>query len=104
MKQKRPRAFTNEPQQAGRQGLDSWAAGGEYLLQFPISRKPAFFSTPPVPHTLAAGLPDASLRPMPVKGRISRRRPPGGHRKPLAWVPAPCAGTRQTGLCVPGAG
>lgn len=45
MKQKRPRAFTNEPQQAGRQGLDSWAAGGEYLLQFPISRKPAFFST-----------------------------------------------------------
>lgn len=37
MKQKRPRALTNEPQQAWCQGMDSWAAGG--LISLAISNQ-----------------------------------------------------------------
>lgn len=104
MKQKHPRVFTNEPQQAGCQGMDSWAARGLISLAITNQKKSQHSSSLRLFHTsLAAGLPNASLRPMPVKERISRRGPSGGHFKPLAWVPTPCAGVRQTGLCVPGA-
>lgn len=39
MKQKRPRVFTNEPQQAGCQGMDSWAAGGLISLAITNQKK-----------------------------------------------------------------
>lgn len=55
-------------------------------------------------HTsLAAGLPNASFRPMSVKEPISRSGPLTGHFKPLACIPTPLDLGRQTGLCVPGA-
>lgn len=39
MKQKHPRVFTNEPQQAGCQGMDSWAAGGLISLAITNQKK-----------------------------------------------------------------
>lgn len=104
MKQKHPRAFTNEPQQAGcRYGfMGCWGVNISCNYK---SEKSLHSSSSCLFHTsLAAGLPNASFRPMPVKKRISRHGPPGSHFKPLAWVPTPCARVRQTGLCVPGAG
>ena len=81
--------------------MDSWAAGGLIPLAITNQKKSLHSSSFRLLHTSsAAGLPNASFRPMPVKGRISRRGPSGSHVKPLAWVPTPRAWVRQTGLCV----
>lgn len=78
--------------------------GVNISCNYKSEKSPHSSSFHPFHTSLAAGLPNASFRPMSVKERISRRGPSGGHFKPLAWVLIPRAWVRQTGLCVPGAG
>lgn len=104
MKQKYPRALTNEPQQADVRAWIHGLPGGLISLAITQKEKSLHSSSSGLLHTsLAAGLPNASFRPMSVKEPISRSGPSAGHLKPLACIPAPLDLGRQTGLCVPGA-
>lgn len=106
MKQKRPRVLTNEPQQAD---VRAWIHGLLGAVGVNISgnyteEKSLHSSLSCLFHTsLAAGLPNASFRPMSVKEPITRSGPSAVHFKPLACIPTPLDPGRQTGLCVPGA-
>lgn len=89
MKQKCPRALTNETQQADvRAGfMGCWGVNisGNYSEEKSLhSSVSCLFHT-----SLAAGFPNASFRPMSVKEPISRSEPSAVHFKPLACIPAP---------------
>lgn len=104
MKQKRPRALTNEAQQANvRPGfMGCWGRGAVNICGNYTEEKSLHSSLSCLFHTsLAAGLPNASFRPMSVKGPISRP----GHRLSILspWPASPLPlirGDRQAFVCL----